>query len=155
MLTDMAKQERLKASARFVNKTRMAEGGCVVWTGGRKGRGYGQFYIKGVAISSHRFSYMMANSEYVLPKGMMVCHTCDNPSCVNPEHLWLGTRSDNMMDASNKGRIWKQSVTHCPNGHKYTEENTYLRQGKWRDCKECARAASRRWYHKNQEQPND
>lgn len=59
---------------------------------------------KGSAEGAHRVSWVLANREPIPPR-MNVCHSCDNPPCVNPAHLWVGTSSDNHWDASRKGRI--------------------------------------------------
>lgn len=80
-------------------------GGCWLWTGSRSHRGYGQFcttYEGHKFWKAHRFSWYIHNGE--IPKGMYVLHTCDNPWCVNPEHLWLGTHAENQIDKVNKMR---------------------------------------------------
>jgi hypothetical protein len=74
---------------------------CWNWLGGKL-RGYGIFNYEGKSIRAHRFSYMMHKGK--IPKGMKVCHTCDNTSCVHPDHLFLGTHQDNMDDKVRKGR---------------------------------------------------
>lgn len=82
--------------------------GCIEWVGCTDGPGYGNtrltrykgFYRK--LWATHRLSYMVHIGE--IPEGVFVCHRCDNPSCINPEHLFAGTHQDNMDDMSTKGR---------------------------------------------------
>lgn len=79
------------------------ENECWEWQAGKDKDGYGRFSIThSKPYRSHRFSY-----EYyfgAIPDKMLVCHTCDNPSCVNPHHFFIGTNADNLQDMSNKGR---------------------------------------------------
>ncbi|MFA6325045.1 MAG: HNH endonuclease [Candidatus Paceibacterota bacterium] len=75
---------------------------CWNWLGSKSSKGYGRFKIKGKLYSPHRISYELINGP--IPKGMFICHKCDNPACVNPGHLFLGTQSDNMKDCFKKGR---------------------------------------------------
>ena len=80
------------------------ETGCWIWKASVAGRGYGQIKIPGTRhqIYAHRLSYLIHYGE--LPSDMEVCHTCDNPLCVKPSHLFLGTRKDNAIDMKKKDR---------------------------------------------------
>jgi len=77
-------------------------GNCWIWTGHIDMWGYGKSNYNGRAGSTHRISWMLNRGD--IPIGMCVLHKCDNPSCVNPEHLFLGTHKDNAQDRSSKGR---------------------------------------------------
>lgn len=77
---------------------------CWNWTASHI-RGYGQFVYNYKMVKAHRLSYMMHIGP--IPNGMLACHRCDNPFCVNPEHLWLGTNQENTSDRDAKGRSVK------------------------------------------------
>jgi hypothetical protein len=76
---------------------------CWLWLGAVDHGGYGRFWTGTKRTSAHRASYEI--NWHPIPAGMHVCHSCDNPRCVRPTHLFLGTKHDNMRDASRKGRI--------------------------------------------------
>lgn len=83
---------------------------CWLWTASKDKNGYGKFTYyennKQVNNRAHRYSYILKNG-HINSSELFVCHTCDNPSCVNPDHLWLGTIQENNKDALDKGRIAK------------------------------------------------
>lgn len=82
-----------------VNKT----DDCWEWTASVTAQGeYGQFMLNGRPVRAHRYSWELINGP--IPRGLYVCHHCDNPRCVKPEHLFLGTARDNNMDRQQKGR---------------------------------------------------
>lgn len=77
---------------------------CWLYTGHKDSNGYGIIGDKNKSLRAHRVSYIYYNNIDNIPNGMFVCHTCDNPSCINPNHLFLGTPNDNVQDMMEKGR---------------------------------------------------
>lgn len=108
---------------------------CIPWSGALFRDGYGRKYLKGRYLLAHRWAWEQANGP--IPDGLVVRHKCDNPSCVNPDHLELGSQGDNVRDAVERGR-WhggeaNARKTHCPQGHPYSDKNTY----RWRNRRIC------------------
>lgn len=105
--------DRDQAESRFwsqVDKSPHPKG-CWIWTGDRQPRsGYGRFFAQKTHMA-HRYSYEIAHAP--IPRGLLACHKCDNPPCVNPDHIFLGTHQDNHDDMHAKGR----GIT----GHKFTD----------------------------------
>lgn len=101
-----------EAEKRFWEKVDRS-GECWEWTGALQTYGYGLFGVNSQvrAARAHRVSYQMAFGP--IPKGLVVCHRCDNRKCVRPDHLFLGTNRDNTWDAIRKGRI-PSVQTHKP-----------------------------------------
>jgi len=75
---------------------------CWLWNRWKDKDGYGQIRRFGRKCRAHRVAYELTRGP--IPKGRFVLHSCDNPSCVNPQHLWIGTHTDNVRDMMNKGR---------------------------------------------------
>ncbi len=124
--------------------------GCWLWTGARRRRGYGSIYSAeiGSELIASRVALTIAKGP--IPDGLEACHTCDNPPCVNPAHLFAGTRGDNLRDMVAKGRHRRPNSSpspFCPSGHEFTPENTrlYAHPRGWteRRCRICARLSAR------------
>lgn len=92
---------------RFWEKVDRA-GECWNWLGCKDHAGYGQIRLDGKLMLAHRASWLLHHDS--IPDDLFVCHHCDNPGCVNPGHLFIGTNRDNMQDASRKGRLHNQNV---------------------------------------------
>jgi hypothetical protein len=101
-------------------KFQIKRDGCRGWSGSKDGRGYGKISSrigrKGSPEKAHRVSFEREYGE--IPKGLNVCHSCDNPECTNPKHLFLGTQKDNMRDCSKKDRLNSRSLDNLIAGAK-------------------------------------
>jgi hypothetical protein len=141
---------------RFNRQTRFNGEQCLVWTGNLGRGGYGRFKLdNGTTIASHRFvwEYVMGRT---IPDGMQIDHLCHGAAvaegtcsgagdegcrhraCCNPRHLELVSASENVKRQDHAER----KVTHCPQGHEYTDENTRITRDGKRKCRECAKT---RW----------
>lgn len=119
---------------------------CWLWTGSKTSFGYGQMSFGPHDGSrrtwpAHKVSWMLHKGD--IPDGLFVCHQCDNPPCVNPDHLFLGTAGDNTRDCISKGRdrgpvAANREATHCIRGHEFTPENTWVNPKiGGRQCRMC------------------
>lgn len=88
--------------SRFLSKIKGGKHGCWRWRAGKTIWGYGQFWIDGKEFPAHRVAYYIFKKEN--PRGLFVLHRCDVRDCVNPDHLFLGTQKDNILDCHRKGR---------------------------------------------------
>lgn len=130
--------ERAKANS-TINSS-----GCWIWNGLCATSGYGALRYRSKSVSLHRQIFKLLVRQD-LKAHEYVCHSCDKKRCWNPEHLWIGTNSDNQLDAVRKKRHHETKKTHCPRGHEYDSENTLWvrrksRAGRLgRHCKACIR----------------
>ena len=104
----------------------------MVWTAYKDKDGYGLASVDNKTVRTHRVSYEMNHGP--IPEGMYVLHKCDNPSCINPEHLFAGTQRDNVLDMRSKGRQAKPKE-YCKRGHKRTPDNVDSNK----TCRQCGR----------------
>ena len=130
---------------RFWAKVVVAQNHCWEWTGADNGKGYGQFWDGQQLVPAHRIAFEWLRGE--IPEGLELDHLCRNKKCVNPMHLELVTRSENTKRgigpalAAQKQR----AKTHCPHGHPYSPENTYITPVGGRQCIICRNARNRRY----------
>lgn len=146
-------QVKLSLAERLMLHSNVNPNGCIEWIGYNV-RGYGQITVAHKGIQTHRLAWTLSNGP--IPEGLLVLHHCDNPPCINPDHLFLGTHQDNMNDMSAKGRGNKTNAfnlakTHCKQGHEFTPENTYIKSNGARRCKNCNRIRALASYHRKKQ----
>lgn len=109
----LKKQKRTRKpsdeAVRFISKVKKLGNGCWEWMAYRHPNGYGQFYFRGKTEKAHRVAFKIFKND--IAKNVVLMHSCDNPACVNPKHLSVGTRSENMKDAVAKGRNFAPSLS--------------------------------------------
>lgn len=111
---------------------------CWLWRGGICGKGYGNFGLNRNGekmVMAHRMSWRLVYGD--IPAGLFICHKCDNPRCVNPFHLFPGTRTENVQDMIRKKRDKNSKKTHCKYGHEFKPENTLKGSKGQRQCRIC------------------
>lgn len=131
--------ERYEAATDRIEARLDKTGDCWLWPGGTSGNGYGQLTTltgderKQTTIKVHRAMYERHVGP--IPEGMELDHLCKVKRCANPAHLEPVTHLENVQR-------WMTSITACPQGHEYTESNTYM-QGATRVCRQCRRIQDR------------
>jgi hypothetical protein len=124
----------------MVNKTDT----CWLWAGTKCLKGYGKIGIHGKTQRAHRVSWMLFNHSNISSKDLIL-HKCDVPSCVNPDHLYVGDAKQNGKDRDSRGRNFYLKKTHCDRGHEFTPKNTHKYKNK-RVCRLCKAARARSYY---------
>ena len=111
---------------------------CLEWKGNKDRDGYGRSFRKGRDVRVHRAFYEAWYGVELTPEQVLL-HSCDNPKCFNPYHLTVGTQADNVRDMDTKKRRVSANsfVTHCPQGHEYTKDNTIVYRDGKRRCRTC------------------
>ncbi len=131
----------------------MIEDDCIEWDGTLFSNGYG--YItpryQGDSPLVHRRVWEEVNGT--IPKSMCICHHCDNPPCINVDHLFIGSKRDNALDMMSKGRnvAPNKLKTHCIRGHELSGDNLRKRKDEYRDCRECYKRRKKEAYHAKKE----
>lgn len=138
---------------RLWNRVEKTETGCWLWTGATIPKGYGAISVEGRLELVHRVAYRLTHGT--IPEGKQIDHTCHTKDCttkarecphrrcINPEHLEAATSHENTL----RGNM-VASITHCPHGHLYDQENTYYKRRKWgygRECRACQRLRDQRY----------
>lgn len=129
---------------RFFNNKFSVMDSCWVWHRGKTSSGYGLMYVRrGYAEYAHRISYEIHHD--INPAKMDVCHKCDNPACVNPQHLFLGTAKDNALDMLKKGRGKNKTHLGATNGNSSLKADQVLEMRRLMNAGESTASVGRKF----------
>ena len=127
---------KITTAQNFWRNVKIADNDCWLWTRATDKDGYGVFSVDGKYIRAHRYIWQLHYGS--IPEGINIHHRCKNPACVNIVHmLALSPRQHKQLHMS--------EITHCPQGHEYTQENTYIRPNGNRNCRTCANEGADRY----------
>lgn len=119
---------------RFKSKLKVVESGCWEWQGEILPNGYGRIWDHQKRHLAHRWSYM--HHVGPIPDGLVIDHECNNPACVNPDHLRPMTQQANVLRSETDVAAINARKTHCLRGHEFDAANTYMQSGT-RQCRKC------------------
>lgn len=134
---------------RFWNKFEIQESGCWAWVGSLSSNGYGFLWHNGRTIRAHRFAFEHFMEEQI-PPDKEIDHLCRNHRCVNPLHMEVVTRTENVIRGVNPELLRQRmlSLTHCRQGHEFSKDNTYIDYRGYRGCIICRKVSNHKAYHK-------
>lgn len=131
-------------------------GGCLEWQGGyRKNKNkptYPAIYHDKKLWTGNRLVLFLKSNE--IPEGMFALHKCDNMKCLNLDHLYWGTKAQNVEDMTSRNRHGNQKVTHCPKGHEYSGENLKIGTYGYRYCRACIKMHNKLAWRVGKRKPN-
>lgn len=137
MKYDSQAKRRMTLKDRLLQGSKTVGSGCREWMFSKTEHGYGRMSYRGKVRRTHRLAAHVWLDLDLDDEKVKVCHGCDNPACINPEHIYLGTQKTNVRDMRDRGRGYPGPAkhSHCKKGHKLTPENRVAGKGR---CKICA-----------------
>ncbi len=132
--TNNMKRKVKNEEGRFWSHVTKSDDGCWRWTGATNGHGYGCFWTETKTWGAHRYAY--EKKLGAIPNGMVLDHLCRNRLCVNPEHLEIVPQVENVRRGESLA-VANRAKTHCVNGHRFDQKNTYVRRRAWGESREC------------------